>query len=39
VAEVLNPDVVGGMKIRVGDDVIDGSIQARLADLRTQLAG
>lgn len=39
VAEVINPDVVGGMKIRVGDDVIDGSIQARLADLRTQLAG
>ena len=39
VAEVLNAAVVGGMKIRVGDDVIDGSIQARLADLRTQLAG
>jgi F-type H+-transporting ATPase subunit delta len=39
VAEVINPDVVGGMKIRVGDDVIDGTIQARLGDLRTKLAG
>ena len=39
VAEVQNPDVIGGMKIRVGNDVIDGSIQARLQDLRTQLAG
>jgi len=39
VAEVINPDVVGGAKIRVGDDVIDGSIQTRLLDLRTKLAG
>lgn len=39
VAEVVNPDVVGGVKIRVGNDVIDGSIQTRLLDLRTKLAG
>jgi len=38
-AEVINPDVVGGAKIRVGHDVIDGSIQTRLLDLRTKLAG
>jgi F-type H+-transporting ATPase subunit delta len=37
-AEVHNPDVIGGLKIRVGNDVIDGSIQTRLQDLRTQLA-
>lgn len=37
-AELVNPDVVGGLKIRVGNDVIDGSIQTRLLDLRTQLA-
>lgn len=39
VAEVVNPDVIGGAKIRVGDDVIDGSISTRLLDLRTKLAG
>jgi F-type H+-transporting ATPase subunit delta len=39
VAEVVNADVVGGAKIRVGNDVIDGSIQTRLLDLRTKLAG
>lgn len=37
-AEVADPDVIGGMKIRVGNDVIDGSIQTRLQDLRTKLA-
>lgn len=25
-----NPDLLGGIKVRVGDDVIDGSVQARL---------
>jgi F-type H+-transporting ATPase subunit delta len=39
VAEVVNPEVIGGAKIRVGNDVIDGSIQTRLLDLRTKLAG
>lgn len=39
VAEVANPDIVGGVKIRVGDDVIDGSIATRMQDLRIQLAG
>lgn len=39
VAEVWNPDIVGGVKIRVGDHVIDGSIATRLQDLRIQLAG
>lgn len=38
IAEILNPDVVGGFKIRVGNDVIDGSIHTRLQDLRNQLA-
>lgn len=39
VAQVINPDVIGGAKIRVDDDVIDGSISTRLKDLRLQLAG
>ncbi|MBS1675375.1 MAG: F0F1 ATP synthase subunit delta [Actinobacteria bacterium] len=37
--EVLDPSVVGGLRVQVADDVIDGSIAARLADLRQKLAG
>jgi F-type H+-transporting ATPase subunit delta len=29
-----NPALIGGMRVRVGSDVYDGSIQARLAELR-----
>ena len=39
VHEVIDPAVIGGLRIAVGDDVIDGTIQSRLADLRLQLAG
>jgi F-type H+-transporting ATPase subunit delta len=38
-AEQVNPTVVGGARIRVGDVIIDGSIATRLQDLRTKLAG
>ncbi|WP_116112790.1 F0F1 ATP synthase subunit delta [Austwickia chelonae] len=31
---VVDPDVLGGVHIRVGDDVIDGSILRRLDDVR-----
>jgi len=31
--------VLGGVRVRVGDTVIDGTIASRLADLRLQLAG
>ena len=37
--EVLDSAVVGGLRVQVADDVIDGSIAARLADLRQKLAG
>ena len=37
--EVLDSAVVGGLRVQVADDVIDGSISARLADLRHKLAG
>lgn len=30
----INPALLGGLKIRVGSDVYDGSIQARLAALK-----
>ncbi|MGK9221559.1 MULTISPECIES: F0F1 ATP synthase subunit delta [Microbacterium] len=36
---VIDPTVVGGIRIQVADDVIDGSISSRLADLRQRLAG
>ncbi len=37
--EVIDPQVVGGLRVQIADDVIDGSISARLADLRQRLAG
>jgi len=30
---------VGGLRVQIGDDVIDGTVAARLADLRIRLAG
>ena len=36
---VIDPTVIGGLRVQIADDVIDGSISARLADLRQKLAG
>jgi F-type H+-transporting ATPase subunit delta len=36
---VLDPDVVGGMSVQVGDEVIDGTVVSRLAEARRRLAG
>lgn len=36
---VIDPSVVGGVRVQVADDVIDASVSARLADLRQRLAG
>ena len=36
---VVDPQVVGGMSVRIGDELIDGSIATRLAVLRRRLAG
>ena len=35
---VLDPDVIGGISIRTGDELIDGSLAARLVSLRRDLA-
>lgn len=36
---VVDPDVVGGLRVQAGPDVIDATVLARLADARRQLAG
>lgn len=36
--QVVDPEMVGGMRIRVGDHVIDQSVATQLADMRRQLA-
>jgi F-type H+-transporting ATPase subunit delta len=35
---VLDPQVIGGMSIRTGDELIDGSLATRLGSLRRRLA-
>jgi len=35
----VDPDVLGGIKIQVGSEVVDGTIVARLADARRRLVG
>jgi F-type H+-transporting ATPase subunit delta len=37
--QVVEPDLVAGVRITIGDDVIDGTVRARLDDLRLRLAG
>jgi F-type H+-transporting ATPase subunit delta len=39
VNQQIDAGIIGGLRIQVGDDVIDGSIVARINDLRLQLAG
>ena len=36
---VLEPDLVGGLRVEIGDDVIDGTVSGRLDDARRRLAG
>ncbi|GAB3567405.1 F0F1 ATP synthase subunit delta [Spelaeicoccus albus] len=35
----IDPDLVGGIKIQVGDEMLDGSVATRIEDLRRRLAG
>lgn len=35
----VEPQLVGGMRVEIGDDVIDGSVSSRLDDARRRLAG
>lgn len=36
---VVDPGVVGGLVVRMGDTVIDGTVARRLADMRTAMTG
>ncbi len=37
-SELVDPTLLGGMRIRVGDRVMDGSVRGRLASLRQSVA-
>jgi len=37
--EVVDPHVVGGIRVEIGDDVIDGTVVSRLDDARRRLTG
>ncbi|MEF3404345.1 F0F1 ATP synthase subunit delta [Agromyces sp. CCNWLW203] len=36
---IVDPAVLGGIRVQIGDDVIDGSVASRLSSLRQKLAG
>ena len=36
---VVDPEVIGGMRVEIGDDVIDGTVSSRLDEARRRLAG
>ena len=36
---VVDPSVIGGLRVEIGDDVIDGTVTSRLEDAQRRLAG
>jgi F-type H+-transporting ATPase subunit delta len=36
---VVDPDVLGGVRVEIGDDVIDGTVAGRLDDAKRLLVG
>lgn len=36
---LVDPELVGGVRVQIGDDIIDASVASRLKELRLQLAG
>jgi F-type H+-transporting ATPase subunit delta len=39
VNEIVDPHVLGGIRVEIGDDVIDGTVSSRLDDARRKLVG
>ena len=39
VNEIVDPTVIGGLRVEIGDDVIDGTVSSRLDDARRKLVG
>jgi F-type H+-transporting ATPase subunit delta len=37
--EIVDPSVIGGMRVEIGDDVFDATVSSRLDDARRKLAG
>jgi len=37
--EIVDSGVLGGMRVEIGDDVIDGTVSSRLDDARRKLVG
>ena len=35
---LVDPDLLGGLSVRIGDRLIDGSVRGRLERLRTELS-
>jgi F-type H+-transporting ATPase subunit delta len=33
----VNPSLIGGLRVKVGSDVFDGSVKARLAELEAAM--
>ena len=36
---IVDPEVIGGISVEIGDDVIDGTVSSRLDDAGRRLAG
>ena len=36
---IVDPDVIGGIRVEIGDDVIDGTVSTRLDEAGRKLAG
>ena len=36
---VVDPELIGGLRVEIGDDVIDGTVASRLDDARRRMAG